>query len=191
MIISSMIKRKIEGINYGVGLVSEGVFHSIDEQELKDSGILFTYDDHGHPELGNVSKSNIFNVLVQEKLKKLNISIKSRPVELGYELRCCRPIGYDLTLCTLLGMGTKKLFEEGKTGCIVTANSRGDIQPMFLSEFENEDGVIPPRLVDIDADISQLTFKNLHYLGQEDMEKARKVIDKPDNFNFRKILNWN
>ncbi|MFY0628368.1 MAG: 6-phosphofructokinase [Reichenbachiella sp.] len=190
LIISSMIKRQIEGINYGVAIVSEGVFHDIDEQELKDSGILFTYDDHGHPELGNVSKANIFNILVQEKLKKLGITIKSRPVELGYEFRCCRPIGYDLTLCTLLGMGTKKLFEEGKTGCIVTTNSRGDIVPMFLSDIENDNGVIPPRVVDINADIAKLSFSNLHFISDKDYDKAKEMVERPEEFDFNKILNW-
>jgi ATP-dependent phosphofructokinase / diphosphate-dependent phosphofructokinase len=191
LVVSSMIKRKIEGIDYGVALVGEGVFHDIDDQELKDSGILFNYDDHEHPELGNISKSHIFNVLVQEKLKKLDISIKSRPVELGYEFRCSRPIGYDLTLCTLLGMGTKKLFDEGITGCIVTANSRGDIKPMFLSELENSGGVILPRLVDIKADIAQLVFENLHFIEEKDYVKAREIIKNPEDYDFKKILNWN
>jgi len=190
LIISSMLKRKIRGIDYGVALISEGVFHIIDEQELKESGILFTYDDHGHPELGNVSKSNIFNILVQEKLKDLGISIKSRPIELGYELRCCRPIGYDLTLCTLLGIGVKKLFEEGKTGCIVTTNSRGDITPMYLSEFENDHGVIPPRLVDINAEISKLSFKNLHFVDQSDYGQIETLVNNPEQYDFKKILNW-
>ncbi|MGL1887686.1 MAG: 6-phosphofructokinase [Reichenbachiella sp.] len=189
LIISSMIKRKVEGINYGVAIVSEGVFHDIDEQELKDAGILLTYDDHGHPELGNVSKGNIFNILVQKKLKKLGIIIKSRPVELGYEFRCCRPIGYDLTLCTLLGMGTKKLFDEGKTGCIVTTNSRGDIVPMFLSDLE-KDGVIPPRLVDISSDITRLTLQNLHFISETDYEEAKQYVPNPEEFDFNKILNW-
>ncbi|RJE72864.1 6-phosphofructokinase [Reichenbachiella sp. MSK19-1] len=191
LIISSMLKRMIMGIDYGVALVSEGVFHIIDEQELKDSGILFTYDAHGHPELGNVSKSNIFNVLVQEKLKELGLEMKSRPIELGYELRCCRPIGYDLTLCTLLAIGVKKLYDEGISGCIVTTNSRGDITPMYLSEFENGDGVIPPRLVDIDAEISKLSFKNLHFIKEKDFEKLGTYVDNPEQYDFNKILNWN
>ena len=184
-----MIKRKMLGIEYGVALVSEGVFHIIDEEELKSSGILFTYDAHGHPELGNVSKSNIFNVLVQEKLKTLELEIKSRPVELGYELRCCRPIGFDLTLCTLLGMGVKKLFDEGKTGCIVTANSRGDISPMFLSEFQDQNGKIPPRLVDMDSQIAKLCFKNLHFISREDYEAARNYVTTPEQYDYQKIIN--
>ncbi len=190
LIISSMIKRRILGIKYGVAMVSEGVFHNIDEEELKSSGILFTYDDHGHPELGNVSKSNIFNVLVQEKLKQLDIKIKSRPVELGYELRCCRPIGYDLTLCTLLGIGVKKLYDEGITGCIVTANSRGDISPMYLSEMEDEHGKIPPRLVDMNAQISILCFQNLHHLEERDYPAAKTYLENPEAYDFNKILGW-
>ncbi len=191
LIISSMIKRQTLGIHYGVAVVSEGVFHIIDEQELKDSGIMFTYDDHDHPELGNVSKSNIFNVLVQNRLKELGIKIKSRPVELGYELRCCKPIGYDLTLCTLLGIGAKKLFDEGITGCIVTADSCGDIKPMYLNEFENEQGVIEPRLVDIDSQISQLCFENMHYVEAGDYEQATNWVTTPAQYDFKNILNWN
>lgn len=190
MVISSMIKRKLMGVYYGVALVSEGVFHVLDEEELKNCGIHFTYDDHGHPELGNVSKSNIFNILLQEKLKALGIEIKSRPVELGYELRCCRPIGYDLTLCTLLGMGVKQLFDEGITGCIVTANSRGDISPMYLSDFQDKNGKIPPRLVDMDSQLAKLYFENLHYLTEKDYEAARKFLADPEQYDFNKILNW-
>ena len=123
MIISSIIKSKLRGIEYGVVMVSEGVFHFMDEEEIVNSGINFTYDDHGHPELGNVSKSHIFNYLLQTKLKEINLDIKSRPVEIGYELRCSNPIAFDLTLCTLLGIGVKKLFDQGSTGCIVSANT--------------------------------------------------------------------
>ncbi len=47
----------MRGIDYGVAMVSKGIFHFMEQQEIKNSGINFTYDDHGHPELGNVSKS--------------------------------------------------------------------------------------------------------------------------------------
>lgn len=190
LMISSIIKRKILGIEYGVVLVSEGVFHVIDEEELKNSGILFTYDDHGHPELGNVSKSTIFNVLLQQKLKSLGINVKTRPVELGYELRCCRPIGYDLTLCTLLGIGVKKLYDEGISSCIVTANSKGDISPMYLSEFEDSEGKIQPRLVDMDSQIAKLSLENLHLITEDDYEAARGFLANPEIYDFYNILNW-
>ncbi len=189
LVISSIIKRKILNVNYGVALISEGVFHFMPKEELDKIGIEFTYDSHGHPELGNVSKSHIFNVLVQERLNELGINIKTRPVELGYELRCCRPIGFDLTLCTLLGIGVKKLFDEGISGCMVTANSKGDVSPIYLSDLQNEEGKIPPRLVDINSQIAKLCFQNMHYLTEKDYHLAKAYLSNPADYDFDKILN--
>jgi 6-phosphofructokinase 1 len=191
LMVSSIVKCKIEGIEYGVILISEGVFHFMHESEIINSGINFTYDDHGHPELGNLSKSNIFNYLLQTKLKELGLKIKSRPVELGYELRCCSPIAYDLTLCSLLGIGVKKLYDEGISDCIVSANSNGDISPLYLKDFEDEDGKIPPRLVDIDSDMAKLFIRNLFYIEEKDYAKAKHYLKHPEQYDFNKILNWN
>lgn len=190
LMVSSVIKRKIENIKYGVIIISEGVFHFMVDDEIKNSGINFTYDDHGHPELGNVSKSHIFNMLLQQKLKELNIPLKSRPVEMGYELRCCRPIGFDLTLCTLLAMGVKKLFHQGLKGCMVSANSNGDITPLFLKDLAGPDGKIKPRLVNIESEMTKLVFSDLHYLSEEDYEAARNYLPNPEEYDFHKILEW-
>ena len=190
LLVSTIIKRKIENIPYGVTIISEGVFHFMSDEEIHNSGINFTYDDHGHPELGNVSKSHIFNMLLQQKLKSLNIDVKSRPVEMGYELRCCRPIGFDLTLCTLLAMGVKKLFKQGLTSCLVSANSNGDIKPLYLKDLEGPDGKIKPRLVDINSEMAKLFFSDLHYITEADYEKAKQYVPNPEEYDFNKILEW-
>lgn len=121
----------------------------------------------------------------------MGINIKSRPVELGYELRCCRPVAYDLTLCTLLGMGVKKLFDQGQTGCIVSTSPRADIQPVFLSDIEDKTtGKIPPRLVDIHSELAQLVFSDLHVIRAADYKAASKYLDNPEEYDFFKILKW-
>ncbi|MBN2347444.1 MAG: 6-phosphofructokinase [Bacteroidales bacterium] len=191
MIISSMIKRKILGISYGVAVVSEGVFHFMSDEEIEGTGINFTYDDHGHPELGNVSKSHIFNMLVQRKLKKLGLDIKSRPNELGYELRCCRPIAYDLAYATLLGTGVYKLYKDGVTGCMVTADPAGNISPLFLKDVEDEKGKVKPRLVNIDSERVQLVYRNnLHYITKNDYKAVKNFMENPEDYDFFKLLNW-
>jgi ATP-dependent phosphofructokinase / diphosphate-dependent phosphofructokinase len=190
LIISSMIKRKINQVDHGVAIVSEGVFHILDNEDIKNSGIEFTYDAHGHPELGNVSKAHIINVLVQRRLKEIGIDIKSRPVEMGYELRCCRPVAFDLTLCTVLGMGVKKLFELGYKGCIVSTTRMAEIQPLFMKDIEDEKGKIPPRLVDIDTEFSSLVLSDLHVLNEKDYDQASFYLENPEEYDFYKILNW-
>ena len=160
LVISGIVKRKIEGVDYGVAVISEGVFHFMSDEEIENSGINFTYDDHGHPELGNVSKAHIFNVLLQNKLKELGLSVKSRPVELGYELRCVQPTAYDLMYCGMLGFGVKKLYDEGRTGCMVTADPQGTIRPLYLDDVADESGKVQPRLIDMNSDKAIMVFND-------------------------------
>jgi 6-phosphofructokinase 1 len=192
LIISSILKRKILGINYGAVIISEGVFHFMTDTEIKATEISFTYDDHGHPELGNVSKAHIFNLLLQRKLKALKINVKSRPVELGYELRCVIPTAFDLLYCSLLGIGVKKLFDQGLTACMVTSDQKGDINPLYLKDVEDENGRVMPRLVDINSQKSEMVFRNnLHFIHEADYEVAKNYVSNPEEFDFLKILNWN
>jgi len=191
LVISSMVKRRILGIDYGVAIISEGVFHFMNDEEIIATGINFTYDDHGHPELGNVSKSHIFNMLVQQKLKTLRIKVKSRPNEMGYELRCCRPIAYDLSYATVLGLGVYNLYARGETGCMVTSDRVGNVEPLYLKDVEDENGKVRPRLVNIDSTKTQLVFRNnLHYITKEDYRSAGKFVPNPEEYDFFKILNW-
>ncbi len=191
LIISSIVKRKIRGIDYGLAIVSEGVFHFMDDEEIIGSGITFTYDDHGHPELGNVSKAHIFNILLQQKLKELNIKVKSRPVELGYELRCVTPTAFDQLYCGLLGYGVKKLYDEGRTGCMVTTDNNGVVKPLYLEDVEDENGKIKPRLVNIEGEKQKLIFEyGLQYIEPGDYEEAKEYLSNPKEYDFREILKW-
>ncbi|MBO7261836.1 MAG: 6-phosphofructokinase [Alistipes sp.] len=192
LIISSIVKRKLMNMDYGVAMVSEGVFHSLDEEEILKSGINFSYDDHGHPELGKVSKAEMFNTLLEKRCKALGIKVKSRPVEIGYEVRCQTPCAFDLVYCSQLGMGVYKLFSEGKTGCMVYISQEGYVSPLYLKDLQDpETGKIPPRLVDINADkIHQVIDNLMHYITPADYEAAKAYLANPEEFDFRRILNW-
>ena len=191
LMVSSIVKRKILGVDYGVVIISEGVFHFMTDEEIEKSGVAFTYDEHGHPELGNVSKAHIFNLLLQQRLKLLGINVKSRPVEIGYGIRCVQPNGYDLTYCSLLGYGVKKLFKQGVTGAVVTTNPKGEIIPLYLKDVEDENGKIKPRLVNLNGPKAELIFnEGLQYLTPDDYEAAKKYLPNPEEYDFKKILKW-
>ena len=193
LIVSSIVKRKILGMDYGAAMVSEGVFHALDQEEILKSGIHFSYDEHGHPELGKVSKAEMFNTLLEKRCKALGVKVKSRPVEIGYEVRCQTPCAFDLVYCSQLGMGVYKLFSEGKTGCMVYISQEGYVSPLYLKDLQDPDtGKIPPRLVDINADkIHQVIDNLMHYITEADYEEAKAYIENPEEYDFRKILNWN
>ena len=191
LVVSSIVKRKLLGVNYGVAIISEGVFHFMSDEEIEKSGVAFTYDEHGHPELGNVSKAHIFNLLLQQRLKALGLNVKSRPVEIGYGIRCVEPNGYDLTYCSLLGYGVKKLFDKGVSGAMVTTNPKGEIMPLYLKDVEDENGKIKPRLVNLSGPKAELIFnEGLQYIGPADYEAAKAYVPDPEAYDFKKILKW-
>jgi 6-phosphofructokinase 1 len=192
MSISAIIKRKLRGIPYGGIIVSEGVFHMLSDEQLKATGIKFTYDDHGHPELGKISKAQLFNDLLEIEFKKLGMKVKTRPVEIGYDIRCQNPIAYDLLYCSQLGAGVYELFIKGETGCMVYVDQNGTIRPLYLEDLQDpETGKIPPRLVDINGDQAQVVIKHLlNYITPEDYEAAKKYVPNPEAYDFYKILNW-
>ena len=192
MVVSSILKRKIMGVNYGAAMISEGVFHALSDEEIKKSGIQFSYDEHGHPELGKVSKAHIFNELLEKKMKAIGVKVKSRPVEIGYEVRCQTPAAYDLVYCSLLGLGVYKLFTEGKTGCMVYVDQVGEVSPLYLKDLQDKvTGKIPPRLVDPEGNRVQAVVNDiLHYITPADYEAAKKYVADPESYDFKKILNW-
>ena len=192
MVVSSIIKRKIMGMDYGAAIISEGVFHELSDAEIKKSGVNFSYDEHGHPELGKVSKAHIFNEMLEKKLKELGIKVKSRPVEIGYEVRCNTPVAYDLVYCSELGMGVYKLFKEGYTGCMVFVDESGKVTNLSLKDLQDpQTGKIPPRLVNINTDSFKAVIDNiLCYITPEDYEAAKAWVKDPETYDFNKILNW-
>lgn len=189
--LSAIIKRKLLGIHYGTVVVAEGVFHDLDSDDLKGTGVHMTYDEHGHPELGKISKAVLFNDILEKEFSKLGWKVKTRPVEIGYDVRCQDPIAYDLSYCTELAMGVYELFKEGKTGCMVYIDQDGNPKPLFLKDIQNAEGKIPPRRVDIDGGLARNYYEHLcHYITPADYEAAKEWVSNPEEYDFKKILNW-
>ena len=191
--ISAILKRKVMGVNYGTIVAAEGLFHEFKAEEMEAAGVHFSYDDHGHPELGKVSKAVLFNDLLEAEFKKIGLKVKSRPVEIGYDVRCQDPVAYDVTYCTELAMGVYQLFSEGKTGCMVYVDSYGNVSPLYLADLQDpETGKIPPRVVDINAGTAQNYYKYIaHYVTEEDYEAVKALgIENPEAYDFNKILEW-
>ena len=191
--ISAILKRKVMGINYGTIVAAEGLFHEFKAEEMEAAGVRFSYDDHGHPELGKVSKAVLFNDLLEAAFKKIGLKVKSRPVEIGYDVRCQDPVAYDLTYCTELAMGVYQLYSEGKTGCMVYVDSYGNVSPLYLADLQDPNtGKIPPRVVDINAGTAQNYYKYIaHYVTEADYEAVKALgIENPEAYDFNKILEW-
>lgn len=189
--LSAIIKRKILGIPYGTVVVAEGVFHDLEPEDIKATGVHMTYDEHGHPELGKISKAVLFNDILEKEFKKIGMKVKTRPVEIGYDVRCQDPVAYDLSYCTELALGVYELFSKGETGRMVYVDENGNAQPLYLKDLQNEEGKIPPRRVDIEGGIARNYYGHIcHYITPADYEAAKAYVANPEEYDFKKILNW-
>ena len=178
--VSAILKRKILGIPYGTVVVAEGVFHDLDPEEIKNAGVTMTYDEHGHPELGKISKAVLFNDILEKEFKKIGLKMKTRPVEIGYDVRCQDPVAYDLSYCTELAMGVYELYSKGETGCMVYVDKNGDPKPLYLKDLQNEEGKIPPRRVDINGGIARNYYLPVrHYIPPDASEGATDFVANP------------
>jgi len=119
------------------------------------------------------------------------MKVKTRPVEIGYDVRCQDPVAYDLSYCTELAMGVYELYKKGETGCMVYVDVYGNPAPLYLKDLQNEEGKIPPRRVDIDGGIARNYYEHIcHYITPEDYEAAKAYVPNPEEYDFKKILNW-
>ena len=98
---------------------------------------------------------------------------------------------YDLSYCTELAMGVYELYKKGETGCMVYVDVYGNPAPLYLKDLQNEEGKIPPRRVDIDGGIARNYYEHIcHYITPEDYEAAKAYVPNPEEYDFKKILNW-
>lgn len=192
LVISAMVKRRLLGQKSGVAVISEGIFHFLKSEDIAASGIVFEYDAHGHPELSDISKAHILNKIIRNRLRQLGLEIISRPVEVGYSLRCVDPCAYDLTYCTTLGMGVKTLFDAGCSGCMVAVDTDRKVIPVYLSDVEDEEGKIRTRLVNMNREEVRHTFTDmLYYLTAADREAARAYLPSPQEYEWESIMDNN
>ena len=88
-------------------------------------------------------------------------------------------------------MGVYELFEKGETGCMVFVDHNGDAKPLYLHDLQNAEGKIPPRRVNIEGGTAQNYYNHIcHYITEADYEAARKYVPNPEDYDFKKILNW-
>ncbi|GHV66658.1 pyrophosphate--fructose 6-phosphate 1-phosphotransferase [Bacteroidia bacterium] len=190
LVVSSIVKRRILGMKSGVAVISEGILHLLKEEDVASYGIHFEYDAHGHPELSAIDKSQFINKLVMKRLKELGIACITRPIDVGYSLRCVDPVAADLSYCTTLGMGVKKLSDAGHSGCMVSVDIHQNIIAIPLKKVEDEgDGKILPRYVNMEREEVRSVFSDmLFYLTAKERQEAKQYIDNPEEYEWETIL---
>ena len=165
-IIGSMIKRKVEGKNYGLVILAEGLIESIGEKGLLESlgeNELAKYgkverDPHGHLRLGEIEFGRMIRDRLTQRIEPLGLKTTMIDKDLGYELRCADPIPFDAEYTRNLGYGAVKFLlseEAAKYGAIVSVVG-GQLVPLRF-----QDMIVPEtkRMRTREVDINSVTYE--------------------------------
>ena len=172
VIVGSMIKRAASGADHGVAVVAEGIAERLDERDF--AGLRDTpRDQYGHIRLSEVDVGAVLKHAVATRLKEFRQEIDIVTKDVGYELRCAKPLPFDVEYTRTLGYGAVRYLLGGGSGAMV-ALSGGHVVPVPLQDMIDSDtGRIRVRLVDTTTEAYEVSRKYTIRLDATDLEQPR------------------
>jgi 6-phosphofructokinase len=190
VIAGAIIKRSASGRHDGVALIAEGIAGLINPESLPQAEKV-ERDAYGHRRLGEIPLGMFIRDSVREALAGLGIEITVANKEIGYELRCARPLPFDIDYTRTLGYGAVRYLLGGGSGAMV-AIVNGRIKPLKLEELvDPATGRVGTRRVDVTAESYQVARSYMIRLEAEDLEEpmlsklAAETNLSPDAFKTR------
>ena len=186
IIIGSIIKRRAEGLHYGVVVLAEGLIEAMGEQGLIQAvpgGQLDRFgkvvrDDHGHLRLGEIEFGRLMKELLTARLETLGIKMTFIDKDLGYELRCADPIPFDAEYTRDLGYGAVKFLlspESEKYGAIISFVNGKMIPLAFDKMLDPKTGRMQNRKVNVAGEAYECACAYMIRLERDDFEDEKKL----------------
>jgi 6-phosphofructokinase len=148
---SSIRKRISMGKNYGVILLAEGILDCIDAS--RSSALQSCVrDDMGRIRYSQIELGDVIIPPLKQMLKAANIDVHIITKNIGYELRCCDPISFDIEYTKFLGYGAVQHILGGQSGIMVTRDF-DKLGFISLESMAGNNGVIKSRGVDLSSDL--------------------------------------
>ena len=155
-IVATLTARELEGKEYGVIVIAEGLAEFLPSSYLEGIG----RDEHGHINISAVNLHEIFAGLIsQEYRRQTGRSRTIKALQLGYEARCARPHAFDVMLGSQLGVGAyRALVEKGLNGVMVSVSGQLSLEYVpFEDLVDPETLVTMVRYIEADSDFQKLT----------------------------------
>lgn len=172
---AAIIKRRVFGRNDGLAVIAEGIGEILDKQELaKIPGVVVNEDPHGHIRLSEIPLATILKREIQRRFAERGEGMTIVDVTLGYELRCARPIPFDIDYTRTLGYGAVqfllgKIEPNLKNGMVCLDQGRITILP-FEELIDPKTGRTKVRLVDLNSEHYKVAKSYMIRLTRKDLE---------------------
>lgn len=186
-IVGAIVKRRTQGRGYGVAVVAEGIIERVSAEAL-DALENVERDAYGHVRLADVPIGALLRDGVRRRLAEIGLQTTVLTKDIGYELRCARPVAFDLDYTRTLGYGAVRYLLSGESGSLI-ALSGGRLYPLRLEQLvDPSTGRIRTRQVDVHAEAYAVARDYMVRLNPEDLEQpnlsrlAEQTNLVPDDF---------
>jgi 6-phosphofructokinase len=171
-IVGSIVKQRANGRDDGVAVVAEGIAERVPVDALAALDNA-ERDAFGHVRLADIPIGSVLRDGVRRRLSQIGLETTVMAKDIGYELRCAKPVAFDLDYTRTLGYGAVRYLLEGGSGALI-ALSGGRVEPVRLEELlDPETGRIRTRLVDVTTEAYRVARDNMVRLEPEDFEEPQ------------------
>jgi ATP-dependent phosphofructokinase / diphosphate-dependent phosphofructokinase len=166
-IVGAIVKRAAAGRDNGVAVIAEGIAESADLGHVAES----SYDAYGHISIADIPLGMLLRDQVRAALKELGIAANVVNKDIGYELRCAKPVAFDVEYTRTLGYGAVRYLLGGGSGALI-AITGGRVTPVNLDELiDPATGRVRVRLVDTSTESYRVARSYMIRLEPDDLDE--------------------
>jgi 6-phosphofructokinase 1 len=168
-IVGAIIKRRAASHNDGVAVISEGIAERMDTSMLLTEGSHT--DPYGHLHIADIPLGILLRDRVRAALQQLGIDVTVVAKDIGYELRCAKPVAFDVDYTRTLGYGAVRYLLAGGSGALI-AIAGGRVTPINFGELlDPNTGRIRVRMVDVSTESYEVARSYMIRLEPQDLEE--------------------
>lgn len=205
----SVLKGLALGRRWGVAILAEGLVHRLDPEELKHFSAI-KRDSQGRIRLSNLELGVLVSEKLNKRLARRGIDMQFNEIKLGYELRCARPVPFDIEYTRDLGYAATRFLAEGGTDAMVIVDQGQRSILTFDDMHDPTTGQTSVRLVDVNSESYLVARRYMQRLTPGDFDDSKQlhrlaalaemtpeqfvdhygylVADEPDEFTWRSSM---
>jgi ATP-dependent phosphofructokinase / diphosphate-dependent phosphofructokinase len=167
ILVTSILRRLVDGRRHGVALVAEGILEYLDPDDRQYLQGIDSLDPHGHVALHDMNLSDILKRWVIKDLKEMGVKMQVRDKELGYELRCAPPIAYDVDYTRSLGEAAVDFLLRGGNNATISLQGNQVVDIPSETIMDPATGRTGVRMVNVDSFTYRSAYKFMIRLKPE------------------------
>jgi 6-phosphofructokinase 1 len=167
----AILKRRVQGREHGVALLAEGLIERLDPDTLRS----VERDPYGNVRLAELELSRLVKERVAGSLRERGIECSIVAKDIGYELRCAPPGGFDIHYCRGLGYWATRFLVEGGTEAMVTMQGDVFVPIPFRDMIDVTTGRFRVRHVDVASEAYRMLAAYMIRLTPADLEDPERV----------------